>query len=175
MSGQVTSKRALRGAVRSSASASLARAGARSLHLRVSPEVYDALAAYGRTLKSARGREASYVAEAILARLVGLLREFQAALGPAETGLADQSPAGNAPEKLPSFREAMNQYRRDLILARLRTCGNGRALRASLGMPKTTLLRWTKLLGISFQTSPEPVMPGLAESEGAHGSRTSRS
>jgi hypothetical protein len=166
MSGEIASNRKDRVA-RSPASATGRPDQARTLLVRLSPEVYDALAAYGATLKSARGREASGTAEAILARLVGMLQEFLAALGPAVSAQTDQSPAGQEPRKLPAYREAVNEYRRSLILERMRIFGDGRALRASLGMPKSTLLCLKKQLGITSCSAPEPLLPGSAGSEAA--------
>jgi DNA-binding NtrC family response regulator len=54
------------------------------------------------------------------------------------------------------FREAINQFRRDLILARLEQhSGNGAAAARSLGMGETTLRRWRRTLKIAPEASAE--------------------
>jgi|GEM_PF-1123764 len=54
------------------------------------------------------------------------------------------------------FRDAINQFRRDLILARLEQhSGNGAATARSLGMGETTLRRWRRTLNIPTEASTE--------------------
>jgi two-component system response regulator AtoC len=54
------------------------------------------------------------------------------------------------------FHDAINQFRRDLILARLEQhAGNGAATARSLGMGETTLRRWRRTLNIPTETSTE--------------------
>jgi DNA-binding NtrC family response regulator len=54
------------------------------------------------------------------------------------------------------FHDAINQFRRDLILARLEQhSGNGAATARSLGMGETTLRRWRRTLNIPTNASTE--------------------
>jgi DNA-binding NtrC family response regulator len=54
------------------------------------------------------------------------------------------------------YHDAVNQFRRDLILSRLeKFSGNGAATARSLGMGETTLRRWRRTLRIPTEASTE--------------------